>query len=59
MAAGGILAVEWMTDLCKSIIAEGRIPTDWTKSTLVPLYKGKGDPLSVDHIGRSSCWSRE
>ena len=45
MAAGGDLAVEWMTDLCNSIIAEGRIPTDWTKSTLVPLYKGKGDPL--------------
>ena len=45
MAAGGDLAVEWMTDLCNSIIAEGRIPTDWSKSTLVPLYKGKGDPL--------------
>ena len=45
MAAGGDLAVEWMTDLCNSIIAEGRIPTDWTKSTLVPLYKGKGDLL--------------
>ena len=45
MAAGGDLPVEWMTDLCNSIIAEGRIPTDWPKSTLVPLYKGKGDPL--------------
>ena len=24
---------------------EGRIPVDWELSTLVPLYKGKGDPL--------------
>ena len=45
MAAGGDLTVEWMTDLLNNIIEEGRIPTDWTKSTLVPLYKGKGDPL--------------
>ena len=38
-----------MTDLCNCIIAvEGRIPTDWTKSTLVPFYKGKGDPLECE-----------
>ena len=45
MTAGGDLSEDWMTDLINCIITEGRIPTDWTKSTLVPLYKGKGDPL--------------
>ena len=45
ITAGGDLSEDWMTDLINCIITEGRLPTDWTKSTLVPLYKGKGDPL--------------
>ena len=31
----------WMTDLKE----EGCIPDDWRKSILVPVYKGKCDPL--------------
>ena len=27
------------------IVKEGYIPDDWRKSILVPVYKGKGDPL--------------
>ena len=43
-AADGI-GVAWLTDLCNSIVKEGRIPEDWKNSLLVPVYKGKGDPL--------------
>ena len=39
------LSVEWLTDLCNSIIDEGRMPEDWKNSILIPVYKGKGDPL--------------
>ena len=35
----------WMTDLINNIVKEGCIPDDWRKSILVPMYKGKGDPL--------------
>ena len=39
------MSVEGLTDLCNSIILEGKIPEDWKKSVLIPVYKGKGDPL--------------
>jgi hypothetical protein len=34
-----------MTDLCNAIISEGKIPSDWKSSVLIPVYKGKGDPM--------------
>ena len=34
-----------MTDLINNIVKEGCIPNDWRKSILVPVYKGKCDPL--------------
>ena len=34
-----------MTDLINNIVKDGCIADDWRKSTLVPVYKGKGDPL--------------
>ena len=43
-AAGGF-GSRWMTDLINNIVKEGYIPDDWRKSILVPVYKGKGDPL--------------
>ena len=43
-AAGGFRS-RWMTDLINNIVKEGYIPYDWRKSILVPVYKGKGDPL--------------
>ena len=44
--ASGDTGVRWMTRLCNQILRENTIPKDWTKSALVPIYKGKGDPLS-------------
>ena len=34
-----------MTDLINNIVKECCIPDDWRKSILVPVYKGKDDPL--------------
>ena len=42
MGEEGIL---WITELCNRIVWERKIPDDWQRSTLVPIYKGKGDPL--------------
>ena len=35
----------WMINLINNIVKDGCIPDDWRKSILVPVYKGKGDPL--------------
>ena len=45
MKAAGCFGSRWMTDLINNIVKEGCIPGDWRKSILVPVYKGKGDPL--------------
>ena len=37
--------LRWMTDLINNIVKEGCIPDDWRKCILIPVYKGKGDPL--------------
>ena len=39
------LSEKWITDLCNDIIDEGCIPSDWKRSILVPVFKGKGDPM--------------
>jgi hypothetical protein len=43
-AAGGAGA-RWVLDVCNSVVKEGKIPADWTKSWMVNVYKGKGDAL--------------
>ena len=45
MKASGGFGPKWMTDLINNIVKEGCITDDWRKSILVPVYKGKGDPL--------------
>jgi len=36
---------------------EGNIPDDWKSSVVLPIYKGKGDPMEVDHTEGSNCWN--
>ena len=45
MKAAGGFGSRLMTDLINNIVKEGCIPDDLRKSILVPVYKGKGDPL--------------
>ena len=43
--AAGEECVEKMTEICNLVVDEGKMPKDWELSTLVPIYKGKGDPM--------------
>ena len=40
----GEVGIEVLTDICNKILNGSRLPGDWTRSVLVPHYKGKGDP---------------
>ena len=40
---GGESVLEWLLRVCKVCVSEGRVPNDWMKAIIVPLYKGKGD----------------
>lgn len=37
-------AITWLTEFFNSIIHCGHIPTDWSTSITIPIFKGKGDP---------------
>jgi hypothetical protein len=45
LKAAGEVGISWMTDLFNAIVKEGRIPTDWDRSWMINVYKGKGDAL--------------
>ena len=45
LKAAGSWGIKRMTEICNLVLKEGCIPVDWELSILVPLYKGKGDPL--------------
>jgi len=45
LKAGGNTVVEHLTKLFNQIWNEHVLPEDWTKSTIVPIYKRKGDTL--------------
>jgi len=39
------IGTQWILDLCNGIVKEGCIPEDWKSSAVLPIYKGKGDPM--------------
>ena len=39
------IGTQWILDLCNGIVKEGSIPEDWKSSVVLPVYKGKGDPM--------------
>lgn len=45
LKAAGEVGVNWMTDVCNAVMTEGKIPSDWCKSWMVTVFKGKGDAL--------------
>ena len=40
---GGEALLEWLTRVCKVCVSEEKVPNDWVRAIVVPLYKGKGD----------------
>ena len=45
LKAAGRKGVRMMTELCNQVVREGKIPSEWELSTLILIYKGKGDPI--------------
>ena len=43
LKASGEIGVQLVTELCNRIVFEGKIPSDWRRSWMVNVYKGKGD----------------
>nr|XP_053651035.1 protein cycle-like isoform X4 [Cherax quadricarinatus] len=41
--AGGDIVLEWLVQLFNKCMEEGKVPRDWQRACIVPLYKGKGD----------------
>jgi len=41
----GDIGTQWILDLCNEIVKEGCITGDWKSSMVLPIYKGKGDPM--------------
>ena len=39
-----VIGTQWLLDLCSGIV-KGCIPEDWKLSVILPIYKGKGDPV--------------
>jgi len=37
------------------IVKEGSIPEDWKLSVVLPVVKGKGEPMERDFIEGSNC----
>jgi len=38
-------SMDWLASLCNFTISQGRIPDDWKSTILIPVCKGKGDPV--------------
>ena len=45
IGAAGLQGVKEMTEICRMVVGEGKIPRDWELNILLPIYKAKGDSL--------------
>ena len=45
LKSGGYMCAEWMVRLMNVCMRSGKVPKEWMIGCIVPLYKGKGDPL--------------
>ena len=45
LQASGEVGVQGVTELCNSIVYEGKIPEEWRKSWIISIFKGKGSAL--------------
>ena len=45
LEAAGKKGIKRLTELCNQVVREGAIPREWQLTTLIPIFKGKGDPM--------------
>jgi len=58
--ATGDIGTQCILDLCNAIAKEGCIPEDWKSSVVLPVYRGKGDPVecgSYTHNHFTALWN--
>ena len=48
-----------MTEICNMVVDKEKIPWDWELSTLLPICKGKGDPLECGPHRAMKVFERE
>jgi hypothetical protein len=44
----GDVAIVWLTKLLNLIFRSNKMPDEWRRSILVPIFKNKGDVVLVD-----------
>ena len=44
--AGGDKCLKFLTNIFNDILLKDKLPEEWMLSLLVPIFKGKGDPLN-------------
>ena len=44
--AGGNKCLKSLTNIFNDILFKNKLPEEWMLSSLVPIFKGKGDPLN-------------
>ena len=42
LKSGGDAVVDWMHVICNLAWKQGKVPNDWVRAIIVPIYKGKG-----------------
>jgi len=52
MQTTGYTGTQLILDLCNGIVKESCIPEDWKSSVVLPIYKGKGDPMECGSYWR-------
>ena len=45
LKAAGKKGIKRLTELCNQVVREGAIPREWELSNLIPIFKGKGNPM--------------
>ena len=43
LKCGGECLLEWLRIVCNVCVLKEKVPNDWIRGTIVPLYKGNGN----------------